>query len=193
MTAVGVAIVLFPPTTPLLVISGALAGFPVRGRSRVLGGLLLLFTFLFGREIYGARLWIYVGPIGIQPGEFIKIVLVVFIAGYLEENRALLTGASARIGPISIPPLPYLLPMLAIFVMVMLMVVILRDLGTALLFFGIFLTMLFVATGRRSYVLIGLVLVTIPWMARNYTEHGSFSGLDRAVSHAEINGSFRAT
>jgi peptidoglycan glycosyltransferase len=122
------------------------------------GIALLLFTFLFGTEVNGARLWIYLGPIGFQPGEFIKIVLVVFIAGYLAENRALLRDASLRIGPIKVPPLPYLLPMLAIFVFVMLVVVVGKDLGTALLFFGIFLTMLFVATGRRSYVLIGLIL-----------------------------------
>jgi peptidoglycan glycosyltransferase len=122
------------------------------------GVAMLLFTFQFGTEVNGARLWIYLGPIGFQPSEFIKIVLVVFIAGYLAEHRALLRDASARIGPIKIPPLPYLLPMLAIFVIVMLVVVFGKDLGTALLFFGIFLTMLFVATGRRSYVLIGLVL-----------------------------------
>ncbi len=122
------------------------------------GGLLLLLTFLFGREVNGARLWLYLGPIGFQPGEAIKIVLVIFIAGYLAEKRALLAGATVRFGPIRVPPLPYLLPMLAIFVMVMLIVVISRDLGTALLFLGIFLTMLFVATGRRSYVLMGILL-----------------------------------
>lgn len=122
------------------------------------GTALLVFTFLFGTEVNGARLWIYLGPIGFQPGEFIKIVLVVFIAGYLAENRALLRDAVFRIGPIRVPPLPYLLPMLAIFLIVMLVVVFGKDLGTALLFFGIFLTMLFVATGRRSYVLIGLIL-----------------------------------
>jgi cell division protein FtsW (lipid II flippase) len=122
------------------------------------GTLLLLITFLFGREVNGARLWIFVGPIGFQPSEAIKIVLVVFIAGYLAEKRALLAGASAQIGPVRMPPLPYLLPMIAIFVVVMLIVVISRDLGTALLFMGIFLTMLFVATGRRSYVLLGILL-----------------------------------
>jgi peptidoglycan glycosyltransferase len=122
------------------------------------GIALLVFTFLFGTEVNGARLWIYLGPIGFQPGEFIKIVLVIFIAGYLAENRSLLRDASLRIGPIRVPPLPYLLPMLAIFAFVMLVVVFGKDLGTALLFFGIFLTMLFVATGRRSYVLIGLIL-----------------------------------
>ena len=122
------------------------------------GAGLLLITFLFGTEINGARLWLSIGPVTFQPGEAIKIVLVVFIAGYLAEKRALLAGANRRIGPIKIPPLPYLLPMLAIFAIVMVMVVISKDLGIALLFYGIFLTMLFVATGRRSYVLIGLVL-----------------------------------
>ena len=122
------------------------------------GAALLVLTFLFGVEENGARLWIALGPVRFQPGEAIKIVLVVFIAGYLAEKRALLIGANVRLGPISIPPLPYLLPMVAIFVIVMLIVVIMRDLGTALLFLGIFLTMLFVATGRRSYVLLGILL-----------------------------------
>jgi cell division protein FtsW (lipid II flippase) len=125
------------------------------------GAGLLVITFLFGTEINGARLWLSIGPVTFQPGEAIKIVLVVFIAGYLAEKRALLAGANRRIGPIKIPPLPYLLPMLAIFAIVMVMVVISKDLGIALLFYGIFLTMLFVATGRRSYVLIGLVLFVV--------------------------------
>jgi cell division protein FtsW len=122
------------------------------------GAALLVLTFLFGVEENGARLWIAAGPVRFQPGEAIKIVLVVFIAGYLAEKRALLTGATMRIGFLKIPPVPYLLPMIAIFVMVMLIVVVMRDLGTALLFLGIFLTMLFVATGRRSYVLLGVLL-----------------------------------
>jgi cell division protein FtsW (lipid II flippase) len=109
---------------------------------------------------------------GIQPGEFIKIVLVVFIAAYLAETRSLLAGASIRVGPISLPPLPYLLPMLALFVAVMLVVVISRDLGTALLFFGIFLTMLFVATGRRIYVVFGMLLfVAGSWVAYELFGH----------------------
>jgi cell division protein FtsW len=119
---------------------------------------MLSVTLLFGYEVNGARLWIDLGPIGIQPGEFLKIVLVIFIAGYLAETRTLLTSARLRIGFLSIPPLPYFLPMLALFGVVMVIVVGLNDLGTALLFYGTFLTMLFVATGRRSYVLIGLLL-----------------------------------
>ena len=122
------------------------------------GIFLLVATLLIGYEVNGARLWIDLGPVSVQPGEFLKIVLVVFLAAYLAETRTLLTSARMRIGFLSIPPLPYFLPMLVLFAIVMLMAVRLNDLGTALLFFGIFLTMLFVATGRRSYVLIGLVL-----------------------------------
>ncbi len=123
-----------------------------------IGVALLAATLLFGYEVNGARLWIDLGPISIQPGELLKIVLVIFIAGYLAETRTLLTSARVRLGFLSIPPLPYFLPMLALLGLVMLIVVRLNDLGTALLFFGTFLIMLFVATGRRSYVLIGLVL-----------------------------------
>ncbi len=123
-----------------------------------IGILLLAATLLFGYEVNGARLWIDLGPVSVQPGEFLKIVLVIFLAGYLAETRTLLTEARLRIGFLSIPPLPYFLPMLGLFGVVMLIAVRLNDLGTALLFFGTFLTMLFVATGRRSYVLIGLLL-----------------------------------
>ena len=123
-----------------------------------IGILLLGATLFLGYEVNGARLWIDLGPVSVQPGEFLKIVLVIFLAGYLAETRTLLTSARLRIGFVSIPPLPYFLPMLVLFAAVMLIVVRLNDLGTALLFFGIFLTMLFVATGRRSYVLIGLLL-----------------------------------
>ena len=119
---------------------------------------LLVATLVLGYEVNGARLWIDLGPVSVQPGEFLKIALVVFLAGYLAETRTLLTSARTRIGFLSIPPLPYFLPMLVLFGIVMLMAVSLNDLGAALLLFGTFLVMLFVATGRRSYVLIGLIL-----------------------------------
>jgi len=126
-----------------------------------IGILLLAATLVFGYEVNGARLWIDLGPVSFQPGELLKIVLVIFLAGYLAETRTLLTSARMRVGFLSIPPLPYFLPMLVLFGAVMLIVARLNDLGTALLFFGTFLTMLFVATGRRSYVLIGLVLFVL--------------------------------
>jgi cell division protein FtsW (lipid II flippase) len=123
-----------------------------------IGILLLAATLVLGYEVNGARLWIDLGPVSVQPGEALKVVLVIFIAAYLAETRQLLTSASVRIGPIHLPPLPYFLPMLVLFGAVMLIVVRLNDLGSGLLFFGTFLVMLFVATGRRSYVLIGLLL-----------------------------------
>jgi len=127
----------------------------------LLAAALLVVTLLFGAEVNGARLWIVIGPFGFQPSEAIKVMLVVFLAGYLAENRAVLAGASLRIGPVALPPIAYLAPMLVVFAAVMLVVVVSRDLGTALLFFGVFLTMLFVATGRRAYVLFGAVLFVV--------------------------------
>jgi peptidoglycan glycosyltransferase len=124
----------------------------------LLAALLLLLTLVFGTEVNGARLWIVIGPFSFQPSEAIKVMLVVFLAGYLAENRAVLAGASLRLGPLALPPIPYLAPMLVVFAAVMLVVVVSADLGTALLLFGVFLTMLFVATGRWSYVLFGLLL-----------------------------------
>src|SRR5919106_1580882 len=144
------------------------------------GVALLVATFLIGYEVNGARLWINVGPVGVQPGEAIKLILVVFIAAYLSETGALLTSASIRlIGTIQIPPLPYLLPMLALFAIVMLIVVRLNDLGTALLFFGTFLTMLFVATGRRSYVAVGLVL----FVAGSYVAYELFGHVQVRINN----------
>ena len=72
---------------------------------------LLLLTFLFGSDVNGARLTLSIGPLSGQPSELLKVILVVFLAGYLSENRALLADESTRIGPIRLPPLPYLAPM----------------------------------------------------------------------------------
>ena len=119
---------------------------------------LLLLTFVFGTEINGQRLTLQIGPFSGQPTELLKVILVVFLAGYLSENRALLVEQDTRLGPLRLPPLPYLAPMVAMWAIALGIVVIQRDLGAALLFFGVFLAMLYVATGRISLVIIGLVL-----------------------------------
>ena len=119
---------------------------------------LLLLTFVFGTVINGQRLTLQIGPLGGQPTELLKVILVVFLAGYLSENRALIVEQDTRLGPLRLPPLPYLAPMLAMWAIALVIVVIQRDLGAALLFFGVFLAMLYVATGRLSLVIIGLVL-----------------------------------
>lgn len=118
---------------------------------------LLLLVFVLGRDVNGARLTLEFGPVSGQPSELLKVVLVIFLAGYLSENRALLTEEYTALGPLRLPPLPYLAPMVAMWAIALLIVVVQRDLGAALLFFAVFLFMLYIATARWSYVLVGLV------------------------------------
>ena len=132
-------------------------------------GLLLLISPLLpviGREVNGARIW--VGIPGAQPGtslaqfepwELVKIALVIFFAAYLDEYREVLSSPPRRFGPIPVPPVPYLLPIAGMWLIAMLVMVFEKDLGATLLFFGIFLAMLYLATGEPFYVLIGLILL----------------------------------
>jgi len=112
-------------------------------------GLLILPALPhFGTTINGARLWVRLGPLQFQPGELAKIALIVFLAGYLREKREVL--AQGRLKDFG--------PLLLIWGAAMLVLVETNDLGSALLYFGIFLAMLYVATGRALFVAIGLVL-----------------------------------
>jgi cell division protein FtsW (lipid II flippase) len=122
------------------------------------GIALLLLTFVFGSDVAGQRLTLRLGPISGQPSELLKVILVVFLAGYLSENRPLLIEQDTRLGPIRLPPLPYLAPMVAMWAIALGIVVIQRDLGAALLFFAVFLALTYAATGRLSLVIIGSVL-----------------------------------
>jgi cell division protein FtsW (lipid II flippase) len=103
---------------------------------------------VIGTTVNGARLWIHFGSLQFQPGELAKLMLIVFLAGYLREKREVLAqGRPKDFGPL-----------LVIWGGAMLVLVETNDLGSALLYFGIFLAMLYVATGRLAYVLIGAVL-----------------------------------
>jgi cell division protein FtsW (lipid II flippase) len=123
-----------------------------------LGVALLLLVFVFGSVVGGARLTLRIGPFAGQPSELLKVILVVFLAGYLAENRALLASSSTRVGSFTLPPLPYLLPMLAMWGLALAIVIVQRDLGAALLYFLVFLALLYVATRRIAYVLFGTAL-----------------------------------
>ncbi len=101
-----------------------------------------------GERVNGVKLWVHVGPLQFQPGELAKICLVVFLAGYLREKREVI--AQGRLKDIG--------PLLAIWGAAMLVIVQTHDLGSALLNFGIFLAMLYLATGRALYVTAGLAL-----------------------------------
>lgn len=125
-----------------------------------------------GREINGARIWVGLGAINFQPAEAVKILLVLFFAGYLEEHRELLARPPERIGPLPVPPLPYLLPILLMWGVAMAVMILQKDLGTALLFFGIFVAMLYLATGRIAYSLAAIVmLVGGSWAAAQLFAH----------------------
>ena len=121
------------------------------------GVALLLLVFIFGRDVNGQRLSIAIGPVTGQPSELLKVILVIFLAGYLSENRSLLSEESTRIGPLRLPPLPYLAPMVAMWAIALGIVIVQKDLGAALLFFAVFLLLLYVATARVGYVLLGSV------------------------------------
>jgi len=118
-------------------------------------------VLLFGRTINGARLWFSFGPFSFQPSELLKIILVVFMAAYLDDKRDLMENSRLRLGPINLPPLPYLAPLLIMWGFSMLIVIFQRELGAAELFFGIVLIILYVASGKASYVLGGIGLFAV--------------------------------
>jgi peptidoglycan glycosyltransferase len=128
----------------------------------LLGLALLLSPLLpgIGKTVNGARIWIGVGPANFEPWEAVKIIMVVFFAAYLEEFREVI-ARPRRFGPIPIPPVPYLLPILVMWALAMVVVIFERDLGASLLFLGIFLAMLYLATGESFYTLIGVALVIV--------------------------------
>ncbi|MDX6225728.1 MAG: hypothetical protein QOE64_2104 [Frankiales bacterium] len=109
-------------------------------------------------EVNGARIWIRLAGFSIQPGEFAKLALIVFFAGYLVAKRDILSLASRRVAGIDLPRGRDLGPVLVAWVVSLGVLVVERDLGTSLLFFGIFLAVLYVATERRSWLLIGVAL-----------------------------------
>ena len=132
--------------------------------SWAVAGIVLLASPLLpvvGREINGARIWIGLGPVNFQPNEVVKVFMVIFFAAYLEEHRELLASPPQRIGPFAVPPLPYLIPILFMWAVTMGVLVLQKDLGAALLLFGIFLAMLYLATGRVSYSLAGLAVFLV--------------------------------
>ena len=129
----------------------------------LVGVLLLILPLLpgIGRSINGARIWVSVGPVSFQPGEFAKIAFAVFFAGYLVERRELLSVATFRVGPFNTPDPKHFAPILLAWGASLVVLIFQRDLGSALLFFLLFVVMLWVATGRVSYLLVGMGLFLV--------------------------------
>jgi len=123
-----------------------------------IGLLLLPLVPGLGRNINGNRIWIGLGPFSFQPGEIAKITLTVFFAGYLVQTRDVLSLVGRRFLGIALPRPRDLGPILIAWLTSVLVLVFERDLGSSLLFFGLFVAMIYVATERRSWVAIGLTL-----------------------------------
>jgi cell division protein FtsW (lipid II flippase) len=124
-----------------------------------IGSILLMFSpFLLRNEVNGAYLQVNLGPLSFQPSEFAKIGVVVFLASYLADNRELLSVAARRVLGVTLPPLKHFGPLLVVWGAAMAMLFFVRDLGSSLMFFAAFLALLYVATSRISYVLVGLVM-----------------------------------
>ena len=112
-------------------------------------------------DINGANVWIRLGPLQFQPGEIVKITLGIFFAGYLSTNRDLILLAGRKIGPLRFPRFKDLGPMVAAWVVAVGVLVFQHDLGMSILFFGLFMVMIYVATSRASWLLLGLVLMAV--------------------------------
>jgi cell division protein FtsW (lipid II flippase) len=126
--------------------------------SGVLGLALLLAPMLpfIGKTINGASLWLSIGGLTFQPGEVAKIALTIFFAGYLVQRKDSLAMTGRTILGIQIPKARELGPILALWLVSLLVLVVQHDLGTSLLFFGLFLVMIYTATGRAIYTVVGL-------------------------------------
>ncbi|MWA12367.1 FtsW/RodA/SpoVE family cell cycle protein [Streptomyces sp. BA2] len=131
--------------------------------SMVAALVLLLLPLVpgLGMNIFGARIWISVAGFSIQPGEFAKIVIAIFFAGYLMVKRDALALASRRFMGMYLPRGRDLGPIIVVWAMSILILVFETDLGTSLLFFGMFVVMLYVATERTSWIVFGLVMSSV--------------------------------
>ena len=128
-----------------------------------------------GQEIQGSQVWVSIGPMSIQPGELAKITLAIFFAGFLANNRDLILLAGKKIGPLTLPRLQDLGPLFLAWLIALGVLVVQSDLGNALMFFGLFVAIIYVATSRISWIAIGAVFMAagavmayqFVWHARN--------------------------
>ncbi|GCB45956.1 FtsW/RodA/SpoVE family cell cycle protein [Streptomyces sp. NL15-2K] len=130
----------------------------------VAAALVLLTLPILFPAVNGARIWIRIAGFSIQPGEFAKVLLAVFFAAYLAANRNALAYAGRRVWRFTRMQLPtgrVLGPIVAVWLVSVGVLILERDLGTSLLFFGLFVVLLYVATGRTGWIAVGLLLATL--------------------------------
>ncbi|BCM69464.1 MULTISPECIES: FtsW/RodA/SpoVE family cell cycle protein [Streptomyces] len=127
----------------------------------VVAALVLLALPILFPAVNGARIWIRIAGFSIQPGEFAKVLLAVFFAAYLAANRSALAYTGRRLWRLQFPTGRVLGPILTIWLVSVGVLVLERDLGTSLLFFGLFVVLLYVATGRTGWIAVGLLLAVL--------------------------------
>ena len=127
----------------------------------VVAALVLLTLPILFPAVNGARIWIRIAGFSIQPGEFAKVLLAVFFAAYLAANRSALAYTGRRIWKLQLPTGRVLGPILAVWLVSVGVLVLERDLGTSLVFFGLFVVLLYVATGRTGWIAVGLSLAVL--------------------------------
>lgn len=133
---------------------------------------ILCLSLLFGTEIGGSKNWLVLGAFQVQPSEFGKILLVLFLAAYLSDHREILQESKRSFGSLRLPPLRFIAPLLCIWGMAILMFVIQRDLGSALLFFCMAVIMTYMATGSKSYVFIACAFFALgAWISYQLFGH----------------------
>lgn len=127
---------------------------------------------VIGEQVNGAYLDIHFGSVSFQPAELGKVAIVIFLASYLHDNRQVLVTAGRRVLGLTIPPMKQFGPMLIVWGAAMGTLLLTRELGTSLMFYGAFLALLYVATGRLSFPLIGLVLFALgAWFVAGHVSH----------------------
>jgi cell division protein FtsW (lipid II flippase) len=136
----------------------------------VAAALVLLTLPVLFPAVNGARIWIRIAGFSIQPGEFAKVLLAIFFAAYLAANRNALAYAGRRVWRLQLPTGRVLGPIVAIWLLSVGVLVMERDLGTSLLFFGLFVTLLYVATGRTGWIAVGLLLAALGAVAVGWLE-----------------------
>ncbi|MGW5635517.1 FtsW/RodA/SpoVE family cell cycle protein [Streptomyces sp. NPDC003832] len=136
----------------------------------VAGALGLLVLPILFPAVNGARIWIRIAGFSIQPGEFAKVLLAVFFAAYLAANRGALAYAGRRVWGLQLPTGRVLGPIVSIWLLSVGVLVLERDLGTSLLFFGLFVILLYVATGRTGWIAVGLLLASLGAVAVGWLE-----------------------
>ena len=151
-----------------------------------------------GEQVNGAYLDIHIGSVSFQPAEFAKVAIVIFLASYLHDNRQILVTAGRRVLGMTIPPMKQFGPMLIVWGAAMATLLLTDELGTSLMFYGAFLALLYVATGRLSFPLIGIALFALgAWYLAGHVSHVQARVLaweepfNTVLYHREVGGSYQ--